>query len=155
MELKNQKSVITLEQDSEIGSSFFRKLFIMKQINLFFRNLVPISLLVTLEMVKFIQGIVISKDKYMFHLGTQTGTVVQSSNLNEELGQIDYIFSDKTGTLTQNYMEFRKLVAKGVPYGSKSDIQDISAYPEVTNVNFRDSSFYNALKANDKSIDGI
>ena len=63
------------------------------------------------------QGIIISKDKYMFHQTTQTGTVVQSSNLNEELGQIDYIFSDKTGTLTQNYMEFRKLVAKGVPYG--------------------------------------
>lgn len=53
----------------------------------------------------------------MFHIPTQTGTVVQSSNLNEELGQIQYIFSDKTGTLTQNYMEFKKLIAKGVPYG--------------------------------------
>ena len=36
-------------------------------------------------------------------------TKVQSSNLNEELGQIDFVFSDKTGTLTQNIMEFKKI----------------------------------------------
>lgn len=59
----------------------------------------------------------ISKDPDMFHKGTNTATNVQSSNLNEELGQIEYVFSDKTGTLTQNNMEFRKLVARGKPYG--------------------------------------
>jgi len=78
---------------------------------------VPISLLVTLEMVKFFQGILISKDPKMNHVLSNTPTNVQSSNLNEELGQIEYVFSDKTGTLTQNYMEFRKLVAKGRPFG--------------------------------------
>ena len=113
----------------------------------------PISLLVTLEMVKFLQGTLITKDKYMFHIGTQTPTVVQTSNLNEELGQIEYIFSDKTGTLTQNYMEFKKLIAGGVPYGLISDMQDISAYPDVTNVNFKDSTFFDAVKRGDEAVD--
>ena len=81
-------------------------------------NFVPISLLVTLEMVKFIQGIFIAKDPEMVHKASNTATTVQSSNLNEELGQIEYVFSDKTGTLTQNYMEFRKLVARGKAYGT-------------------------------------
>ena len=86
------------------------------------RNLVPISLLVTLEMVKVLQGNVISKDQQMVHKASNTPTTVQSSNLNEELGQVEYIFSDKTGTLTQNYMEFRKLVARGKAYGIEDDL---------------------------------
>ena len=42
---------------------------------------------------------------------------VRSMDLNDELGQITHIFSDKTGTLTLNYMEFRKLLIGGVAYG--------------------------------------
>ena len=42
---------------------------------------------------------------------------MQSSNLNEQLGQIDYIFSDKTGTLTKNYMEFKKVSIGDYHYG--------------------------------------
>ena len=42
----------------------------------------------------------------------------QASNLNEELGQIEYVFSDKTGTLTQNVMNFKKFTAGIVSYGT-------------------------------------
>ena len=74
-------------------------------------------MLVTLETVKFMQGIFISKDEKMKTAKTNLYVNVQSSSLNEELGQIQYIFSDKTGTLTQNIMEFKNLSINGFSYG--------------------------------------
>ena len=63
-------------------------------------NFVPISLLVTLEMINFIQAYFISVDIEVCDAATGLQASVQSSNLNEELGMVNYIFSDKTGTLT-------------------------------------------------------
>lgn len=77
---------------------------------LIFGNLIPISLMVSLEGVKFIQAIIISNDEKMYTEHNDTPCQVQSSNLNEELGQVEFIFSDKTGTLTKNEMVFRKMV---------------------------------------------
>ncbi len=55
------------------------------------------------------QGMQIDWDLAMYHEETDTPAMTRTTNLNEELGQIQYIFSDKTGTLTQNVMEFRKV----------------------------------------------
>jgi len=68
-------------------------------------------------MVKVMQGVYIGSDPNMHQSSTNISASVQSSSLNEELGQIDYIFSDKTGTLTQNLMEFKKLSINGKPFG--------------------------------------
>lgn len=85
-----------------------------------FVNFVPISLLVTMEMVKFLQGRFFGWDAMM---GAVVGDELhfaraQTSALNEELGQIQYVLSDKTGTLTCNSMDFRKAVIGHQQYGT-------------------------------------
>ncbi|KAL5287332.1 ATP8A1 family protein [Megaselia abdita] len=73
-----------------------------------YNNLIPISLQVTLELVRFMQAIFINYDIEMYHEESDTPAMARTSNLNEELGMVKYIFSDKTGTLTRNVMEFKK-----------------------------------------------
>ncbi|PIA63436.1 hypothetical protein AQUCO_00201047v1 [Aquilegia coerulea] len=79
--------------------------------------LIPISLYVSIEIVKVLQSIFINHDIHMYHEETDTPARARTSNLNEELGQVDTILSDKTGTLTCNSMEFIKCSIAGTAYG--------------------------------------
>ncbi|CAI6379299.1 ALI_HP2_G0000400.mRNA.1.CDS.1 [Saccharomyces cerevisiae] len=84
-----------------------------------FSNLVPISLFVTVELIKYYQAFMIGSDLDLYYEKTDTPTVVRTSSLVEELGQIEYIFSDKTGTLTRNIMEFKSCSIAGHCYIDK------------------------------------
>ncbi|WFD34996.1 P-type phospholipid transporter [Malassezia cuniculi] len=78
-----------------------------------FQNFVPISLYITFEVVRTIQAILIFEDTFMYYEPNSRRTTAKSWNLSDELGQIQYIISDKTGTLTQNLMVFRECFVGG------------------------------------------
>lgn len=89
-----------------------------------YNNLIPISLQVTLELVRFMQALFINYDMEMYHAESNTPALARTSNLNEELGMVKYIFSDKTGTLTRNVMEYKKCsVGRQVYDGASTAIE--------------------------------
>ncbi|KAL1173262.1 hypothetical protein V6Z11_A05G401100 [Gossypium hirsutum] len=79
--------------------------------------LIPISLYVSIEICKVLQSIFINQDQAMYDEVMDRPAHARTSNLNEELGQVHTILSDKTGTLTCNSMEFVKCSIAGTLYG--------------------------------------
>ncbi|KAK8938440.1 putative phospholipid-transporting ATPase 9 [Platanthera zijinensis] len=78
---------------------------------------IPISLYVSIEIVKVLQTIFMNRDIEMYHEESDKPAHARTSNLTEELGQVHTILSDKTGTLTMNSMEFIKCTVAGIGYG--------------------------------------
>ncbi|KAJ6531132.1 hypothetical protein B0H19DRAFT_1190540 [Mycena capillaripes] len=81
-----------------------------------FQNIVPISLYISIECVRTCQALFIYFDSEIYYEKTKQATLARSWNLSDDLGQIEYIFSDKTGTLTQNSMVFRECSIGGKVY---------------------------------------
>uniref|UniRef100_A0A8C2YVQ0 Phospholipid-transporting ATPase n=1 Tax=Cyclopterus lumpus TaxID=8103 RepID=A0A8C2YVQ0_CYCLU len=81
-----------------------------------FNYIIPVSMYVTVEMQKFLGSYFIMWDDEMFDEEMGERAVVNTSDLNEELGQVEYVFTDKTGTLTENNMEFIECCVDGHVY---------------------------------------
>ncbi|XP_028809971.1 probable phospholipid-transporting ATPase IH isoform X2 [Denticeps clupeoides] len=81
-----------------------------------FNYIIPVSMYVTVEMQKFLGSYFITWDDEMFDEELGEGALVNTSDLNEELGQVEYVFTDKTGTLTENNMEFIECCVDGHVY---------------------------------------
>jgi phospholipid-translocating ATPase len=91
-----------------------------------FNTMIPISLYVSMEIVKVAQMLLLN-DIDMYDPDTNTPLEARTSTINEELGQVSYIFSDKTGTLTNNSMRFRKMSVAGTAWLHDADLQEEAA----------------------------
>ncbi|KAG7092955.1 hypothetical protein E1B28_009257 [Marasmius oreades] len=99
-----------------------------------FQNIVPISLYISIEAVRTVQAAFIFFDTNIYYEKTKQATLARSWNLSDDLGQIEYIFSDKTGTLTQNSMIFRQCSIGGRVYIGEPDTEKESETPDDTSV---------------------
>ncbi|KAM4066437.1 haloacid dehalogenase-like hydrolase [Hirsutella rhossiliensis] len=87
-----------------------------------FNTLIPLSLYISMEIVKLGQ-LVLMQDVHMYDPVTDTPMVANTTTILENLGQVTHVFSDKTGTLTENLMRFRKLSVAGVACFHDMDVQ--------------------------------
>lgn len=101
-----------------------------------FQNVVPISLYISIEVVRTCQALFIFFDKDIMYEKTNQPTLARSWNLADDLGQIEYIFSDKTGTLTQNLMVFRNCSIDGKIYRGEGPGLDGESKADLVNVRF-------------------
>ncbi|XP_073497343.1 phospholipid-transporting ATPase IG isoform X2 [Phyllobates terribilis] len=94
-----------------------------------FNFIIPVSMYVTVEMQKFLGSFFIAWDKEMYDEEIKEGALVNTSDLNEELGQVEYVFTDKTGTLTENSMEFIECCIDGYKYNDAVDGRTVTDGP--------------------------
>lgn len=89
-----------------------------------FQIMIPISLYISMELVRVGQAYFMINDTQLYDEASNSRFQCRALNINEDLGQIKYVFSDKTGTLTENKMEFQCASIWGVDYSGEKDISE-------------------------------
>ncbi|WWC87350.1 uncharacterized protein L201_002239 [Kwoniella dendrophila CBS 6074] len=128
-----------------------------------FQNIVPISLYISIEAVRTIQAAYIYWDRSIKYVknGVVTRTTARSWNLSDDLGQIQYVFSDKTGTLTQNAMIFRQCSVGGRIYTgdgkppSHPTLTHIHSNPQVKQQSSNESDSDDTAQNGDEKADDV
>jgi len=126
-ESKNLKVYLPVPTNSEDSTDIY--IFFIKFLTFMvaYSPLIPISLYVAMQVVKMFQGSFILYDDLIYDYELDKPSIARTSDLIEELGQVEFIFSDKTGTLTQNLMEFRKCCINSKIYGSLLEYKETAS----------------------------
>ncbi|OMJ92527.1 hypothetical protein SteCoe_4657 [Stentor coeruleus] len=95
---------------------------------LLLNTMLPISLIISLELLKLAQGYFMQKDLNVYSTLKDRPCKVSSFSLNEELGMVEHIFTDKTGTLTCNKMQFKYCSVGDKVYGENTQTINTSYY---------------------------
>lgn len=105
----NKKNWYIYQEDAGVAATLMGYIIMLN-------TLIPLSLYVTTEIIKVMQMVFLQWDIDMYDPDSNTPAEARTATILEELGQVSYIFSDKTGTLTDNMMLFRKLSVGGVAW---------------------------------------
>ncbi|XP_023421282.2 phospholipid-transporting ATPase FetA isoform X2 [Cavia porcellus] len=156
---------IFLPWENYVSSSVVSATLIYWSYIIILNTMVPISLYISVEIIRLGNSFYINWDRKMFYAPKNTPAQARTTTLNEELGQVKYVFSDKTGTLTQNIMTFNRCSINGKVYGNpgdkagskmpspKKEKVDFS-YNKLANPNFLfyDNTLVEAVKSGDKWV---
>jgi phospholipid-translocating ATPase len=104
--------------------------------------MIPISLQVTIEINRWLYAKWINLDVQMYDAPSDTPARAASTTLAEDLGQIEYVLTDKTGTLTENEMSFKKCSINSVMYGHSADALDV----------WKDAALKKQLRSGDETV---
>ncbi|XP_073327919.1 phospholipid-transporting ATPase ID [Pagrus major] len=157
---------VFLPWDESQSSAVFSGFLAFWSYIIILNTVVPISLYVSVEVLRLGHSYFINWDRKMYHSQTDTVAEARTTTLNEELGQVEFIFSDKTGTLTQNIMVFSKCSINGQTYGDvynefdqKVEITEKTACVDFSfnplcdrRFKFYDSTLVEAIKLEDPAV---
>ncbi|XP_039097040.1 probable phospholipid-transporting ATPase VD [Hyaena hyaena] len=119
------------EPDGHVISPALAGFYMFWTMIILLQVLIPISLYVSIEIVKLGQIYFIQSDVDFYNEKTDSTIQCRSLNITEDLGQIQYLFSDKTGTLTENKMVFRRCSVAGFDYCHEENAKRLESYQEA------------------------
>ncbi|XP_033070644.1 probable phospholipid-transporting ATPase VD isoform X3 [Trachypithecus francoisi] len=119
------------EPDRRIISPLLAGFYMFWTMIILLQVLIPISLYVSIEIVKLGQIYFIQSDVDFYNEKTDSTVQCRALNIAEDLGQIQYLFSDKTGTLTENKMVFRRCSVAGFDYCHEENAKRLESYQEA------------------------